>query len=108
MLGWDSGLWWEWEPTDSGTYTTIVSNDKAFAALEENWTISSWGNPSYWWEWEPTDSWYTQIFSNQQAFVAIKEDGSLTAWWNGSNWWSREPTMWLHSSILNKSCFCRL
>ena len=61
----------------------IYSTGSAFAALREDGSVVTWGNPKY-----GGDSSAVQhklynikvIYSNQYAFAALREDGSVVTW----------------------------
>ncbi len=79
------------EPT-SGTYVSIFSTERAFAAIKEDGSITVWGNTGYGGSDEPTDDGYVNMGSTEQAFAAMKADGSITAWGHSGYGGSGEPT----------------
>ena len=66
-------------PTGTG-YTKIYSNKHAFAALNADGSITSWGSAGWGGSGAPTGSGYTQIYSTSGAFAALNADGSISAW----------------------------
>jgi alpha-tubulin suppressor-like RCC1 family protein len=54
-------------------------NDRSFAALKADGSITAWGNSLYGGTGAPSDNGYTKIYSTEYAFAALKADGSITA-----------------------------
>jgi hypothetical protein len=66
-------------PTNSG-YIEIYSNERAFAALKADGSITTWGSLKYGGKNAPnapTEKGYTKIYSTTNAFAALKTDGSI-------------------------------
>ncbi len=60
-------------------------NERAFAALRPDGTITSWGDSTYGGfgaSGVPTEAGYVQIAQTSQAFAALRYDGSIKAWGN--------------------------
>jgi hypothetical protein len=56
-------------PTDNG-YIKIYSNERAFAALKADGSITTWGNSGSGGINAPTDKGYTKIYSSVRAAKA--------------------------------------
>ena len=67
-------------PSDLG-YMSIYSNDKAFAGIKLDGSISTWGDSSYGGsDTISSDKDFVRIFSTSKAFAALKNDGSVFVW----------------------------
>lgn len=75
----------------SAGHTAIFSNNRAFAALAADGSISAWGDAAYGGTGAPSDNGYTHIYSTSSAFAAIKADGSVSAWGNTGSGGSGAP-----------------
>ncbi|WP_341886561.1 putative Ig domain-containing protein, partial [Synechococcus sp. UW140] len=75
----------------TGQYSTIDTlssgtqglNERAFAALRPDGTITSWGDSTYGGfgaSGVPTGAGYVQIAQTSRAFAALRYDGSIQAW----------------------------
>lgn len=60
---------------------TIFSNENAFAALKNDGTVVTWGNPFYGGDSSKVKLVDVKtIFSNEGAFAALKNDGTVVTW----------------------------
>ena len=68
--------------------TQIFSTSSAFAALQKNGSVVTWGNDDYGGTApskvndapDTSSDKVTQIFSTKVAFAALKNDGSVVTW----------------------------
>ncbi|AYQ56862.1 hypothetical protein MS2017_1162 [Bathymodiolus thermophilus thioautotrophic gill symbiont] len=58
----------------------LFPNFYAFAAINDDGTITAWGDASSGGSNAPSDNDYIKIYSNIKAFAALKYDGSIIAW----------------------------
>ena len=68
----------------------FYSNNKAFAVVQENGSVVTWGAPSYGGDSSgvPTgslSSGVVQVFNTVSAFAALKSDGTVVTWGTGSD-----------------------
>ncbi len=86
VSGPNGSTWVTSAPAGAG-HNTICSNQGAFAALNDDGTISEWGSAQYGGSGAPEDSGYTAIYASAAAFAALKTDGSIHTWgrtdWGG-------------------------
>ena len=73
-------------------YENIYSTQKAFAALNKDGSIVSWGDTDFGGTGAPTGTGYSKIYSTNSAFAALNSDGSISVWGDSSNGGSRAPT----------------
>ncbi|MFZ4805464.1 MAG: putative Ig domain-containing protein, partial [Synechococcus lacustris] len=70
----------------------IVATSRAFAEMDINGQIVSWGDSLFGGTGYPLDSGYRQIYASNGAFVAVRQDGSLTAWGSSNNGGTGAPS----------------
>lgn len=76
------------QPTIPGSTTGETKNDRAFAALKNDGSVVTWGNPTNGGNSSAVRNKLNniaQIFSNLTAFAALKEDGTVVSWGNADN-----------------------
>lgn len=73
-------------------YENIYTTQKAFAALNKDGSIVSWGDADFGGTGAPTGTGYSKIYSTNSAFAALKSDGSISVWGDSSNGGSNAPT----------------
>lgn len=73
-------------------YENIYTTQKAFAALNKDGSIISWGHTDFGGSGAPTGTGYSKIYSTNSAFAALKSDGSISVWGDSSNGGSSAPT----------------
>ena len=88
------------KPTAIG-WLDIVNTSRAFATIDTNGFITSWGDSAFGgangvgpaaYLKAPTDSGYRQLYGNSAAFVAVRQDGSLTSWGSSGSGGTNAPT----------------
>jgi hypothetical protein len=70
----------------------IVATSRAFAEIDINGQIVSWGDTLFGGIGYPSDSGFRQVYANSGAFVAVRQDGSLTAWGSSANGGTGAPS----------------
>ncbi|MDG1694664.1 MAG: hypothetical protein P8I13_07415 [Porticoccaceae bacterium] len=70
------------EPSIKKGFQSIAATESAFAALNHDGSILSWGNCSdtNCDGLEPTQGVFTKIYSNAKAFAALDKDGFIKSW----------------------------
>jgi hypothetical protein len=74
----------------NGGGVSVVPSNSAFAALAEDGSVNTWGDPSFaasriWGKaFEATREGVTAIFTTGTAYAALKRDGSVWCWGNPS------------------------
>ena len=66
-------------------YTSVRTNDNAFAAIKEDGTVVAWGNSTMGGTAPAGLSDVKAIYPTRDAFAALKEDGTVVAW--GDSWY---------------------
>lgn len=84
-------------------------NEKAFAALKDDGSIFSWGDPWSGWDNAPTGTWFTNIFSTWNAFSALRGDGTIKSWGAPfTGWWSAPTDSWYIDIFSTQRAFAAL
>lgn len=70
------------DPSTKKGFQSIAATENAFAALNHDGSILSWGNCSdtNCKGLEPTQGVFTKIYSNAKAFAALDKDGFIKSW----------------------------